>query len=328
MTFAFKLVRRITRLRAATVAALLGVAVACDNESLNPSSADDMLPEGSDVVQVADPAFSIATRRRGVPYGFWNMEYSQLSDLLTSLERTSHPDYVRRQLEGARSRGGRVVLSLAGGPRQFKNSNGTFSLDKFKQALNRYKGINLGSYITDGTLAANLMFDEPNNPAKWGGRAIPHSTVEAAAKHSKSIWSNLPVLVRARPSWLAKASFTWRYLDGGWAQYVSWFGNVTNFRDNEVRIARNEGLKVVFGLNVLDGGNGSSGWRGTKRGRWTMSPTESRTSGQVLIPAGASCGFLMWRIDGTYVGRRGVKDALQALRSLAGNLATPSCRSS
>jgi hypothetical protein len=332
MTHSFTLARSLARLRTAMFSTLFIFAGACDTDSLNPSSeteAGDELSEGSDAAPFADPAFSIAANRRGTQFGLWQLSFSQLSDQWTSLKKQVDPSTIRGNLEHARSKGARVFIDLAGDPKYYKTSTGKFSLEKFKQRLNRFKGVNIGTYITDGTFAGHILFDEPHNPKKWGGSPMPYDQVEAAARYSKSLWPNLPTLARTPATWLAKAGLTWRYLDGGWMQYTVRYGNVTSVRDAEVRAAKSKGLKVVFGLNVTNGGNGSSGWHGTKRGDfWKMSASEVLKYGKALIGAPTSCGFLMWRYDSDYLSKSGIRSAMKELRTLAGNTATTTCRSS
>lgn len=337
MTHFFKLARSLARLRTAMLGTLFIFAGACDTDSLNPSSeteAGDQLSEGSDAAPFADPAFSIAANRRGTQFGLWQLDWNRLSDQWTSLKKQGDPSTIRGNLEHARSKGARVFIHLAGEPRYYQDGTskfgtGRFNLEEFKQRLNRFKGVNMGTYISDGTFAGHILFDEPHNYKKWGGEVIPYSQIEAAARYSKSLWPNLPVLVRAPTTWLAKAGLTWRYLDGGWLQYVARYGNVTSVRDAEVRAAKSKGLKVVFGLNVTNGGNGSSGWPGPKRGDyWKMSASEVLKYGKALIGAPTSCGFLMWRYDSDYLSKSGIRSAMQELRNLAGNTATTTCKSS
>jgi hypothetical protein len=328
MTHFFKLARSLARLRTAMLGTLFIFAGACDTDSLNPTSeteTGDVLSEGADPMV---PAFSVSANRRGTQFGLWQLSWSQLNDTWTSLKKNTSPSDIRQNLESAQNKGSRVFIHLAGDPRYYKTSTGKFDLAKFKERLNKFKGVNLGSYISDGTFAGHILFDEPNDPSNWGGRAIPYDQIEAAARYSKSLWPGLPTLVRARPTWLAKAGLTWRYLDGGWFQYVSRYGSVTSVRDAEVRAAKNKGLKVVFGLNVINGGNGSSGMRGTKSGQYKMSASELLKYGNALIGAPTSCGFLMWRYDGTYLGKTSIRSAMKELRYKAGNTATTTCRSS
>jgi hypothetical protein len=296
---------------------------------MNPSSETETGDvSGADQIPIETPSFySASANRRGTQFGLWGLSYSSLSDLWTSLKKGATPDGIRQNLETAQNRGARVFIHLAGDPKYYKTSSGKFDLTKFKKRLDRFKGVNIGEYIKDGTFAGNILFDEPNDPSNWGGDPMPYSQIEAAAKYSKQLWPGLPTLVRARPTWLAKTSMSYNYLDGGWLQYVSRFGSVTSVRDAEIAAAKKKGLKVVFGLNVMNGGNGSSGWRGTQSGQYKMSASELLKYGKALLGASTSCGFLMWRYDSDYLGKSSIRSAMKELRYIAGNTSTTTCRS-
>lgn len=329
MTYNFELARGIAGLKAAALAAILLFAGACDNdnltetESITQTDVEEVVTDGSDALAVEDAAFSVSANRKGVPFGMWRLQYTQLGAEWTSLQKAGNPKYIKRDLELARSRGARVFVQLAGGVANYKTGS-KFDLAKFKKMLDQYKGLNLDSYIADGTLAGHMMIDEPSDPSNWGGKPIPYSTLDEAARHSKSIWPNLPTLLRSKPSWLAK--YGWKHLDGGWAQYAARFGDINRWRDTEARAANNANLKVAWGLNVLDGGNGSSRWRGTKSGAYNMSPAELKKYGSSLLAAPGSCAFLMWRFDNTYLGRSGIKTAMKDLRQVASSKATTTCK--
>jgi hypothetical protein len=328
MTHSFTLARSLARLRAALFGGLLVVAGACDTDSMNSSSETEAADGLSgDPIAIDEPAFSVAANRKGTQFGLWQLSWSQLNDQWTSLKKNTSPSDVRQNLENAQNKGARVFIHLAGDPKYYKTSSGKFDLTKFKERLNKFKGVNIGSYISDGTFAGHILFDEPNDPSNWGGSPMPYSQIEAAAKYSKQLWPGLPTLVRARPTWLAKTSMTYTYLDGGWFQYVSRWGSVTSVRDAEVAAAKKKGLKVVMGLNVINGGNGSSGMRGTKSGQYKMSASELLKYGKALIGSSTSCGFLMWRYDSDYLSKGSIRDAMKQLRYIAGNTSTTTCRS-
>ena len=91
------------------------------------------------------------------------------------------------------------------------------------------------------------------------------------AKHSKELWPTMATIVRVAPSWLASASVNYRSLDAGWTQYTSGKGDAAKWVASEAAAAKRKGLGLVVGLNVLDGGNGSSKIRGWSQGKWAMS---------------------------------------------------------
>ena len=230
-------------------------------------------------------------------------------------------------LSATRAKGGRLFIKLCMGRDDFvKNADGTFSFTKWKSLIDRYRTVGLGPYITDGTIVGHFMIDEPQRAAKWGGKIIPQSTLEAMAKYSKSIWPGMTTFVRVVPSWLASASITYTYLDAGWLQYAAGKGDVAKLLAAEVTAAKSKGLGLAVGLNVLDGGNGSSGIRGTSSGKYAMSASEIKSYGSTLLNESYSCAYNMWEYDATYFGRSDIKSAFADMSLKARAHAKTSCR--
>jgi hypothetical protein len=233
-------------------------------------------------------------------------------------------------LSAVRAKGGRVVLKMSMGEDKYvKNADGTFSLTKWKGLVDRFRKVNLGPYITDGTLMGHFLIDEPHRTAKWGGKIIPQSTVEAMAAYSKSIWPTLPALARVVPSWLVSAPVTYQALDAGWLQYAFDKGDPAKLVAAEISKAQSKGLGLVVGLNILDGGNGSSGVRGWASGRWSMSATEIRNYGTAMLNQAYACGFFNWAYmyqGVTYYARSDIKSAMSYLSTKAKAHVRTSCR--
>jgi hypothetical protein len=233
-------------------------------------------------------------------------------------------------LSAIRAKRGRMVLKMCMGEDKYvKNADGTFSFTKWKALVDRFRKVNLGPYITDGTLLGHFLIDEPGRAAKWGGKIIPQATVEAMAQYSKQIWPNLPTLVRVVPSWLASAPVTYRALDAGWLQYGAGKGDAAKLVASEIAIAKNKGLGLVVGLNILDGGNGSSGVRGWIKTKWSMSAAEIRSYGTALLNQPYACGFYNWTYQyqgPTYYARSDIKSAMADLSNKAKVHARTSCR--
>ena len=301
-------------MRAPALAALVLFTGACEAERLNITNPEP----AAEALATSSPAFAASASHRGVPFGFWRLEYSQLGSEYTGLQANGYPKNIQRNLDIARSKGARVFIRFAGSdPSRYQDSRDHFSVTKFKALLDQYKGIDLDSYIADGTLAGHMMIDEPSDEDNWNGD-VPFRDLEEAAKYSKSLWPNLPTFVRSVPSWLAGASFRWEYLDGGWAQYSARMGKVEDYRESESRAASQEGLKVVWGLNLYNGGDGSSKKRGLTSGRYMMSGNEVLKYGKALLAASNSCGFFMWHYDdASYIRSGNVQDALKTLSAEA-----------
>jgi hypothetical protein len=262
----------------------------------------------------------------GIVFGSFNMQSQYLSTVYTGTLRNLDQRYLVSILAEARLKGARVVVKLVGGPDyEIQNADKTFSFAKWKALVDRFKTVNFSSYVADGTILGNYLIDEPYNASKWGGKIIPQATVEAMAKYSKQLWPGMITLVRAHPSWLAQSTITYTYLDGAWAQYEG-RPTVTTWIAGEIAAAKRKGLGLVVGLNVLDGGNGTSGIPGWKKGRWAMSATELRTYGTALLNQSYACGFYMWMHNTTYYGRADIKSAMTELSNKARVHAKTSCR--
>ena len=267
---------------------------------------------------------------RGIAFGAFNMRSAQLTPLLHSTMQGVWPDFLLGDLVAAKAKGGRMILKTHGGPDDLvQNADGTFNLEKWKALAYRYKKYNFNSYITDGTLMGHFLIDEPENTAKWGGKTIPYATIEAMAKYSKELWPTLPTFARVRPSWLAKATFTWVHLDAGWLQYTSRLGDPATVVAAEIAAAKSRGLGLMSGMNILDGGNGSSGTPGYMRGKWAMSDAEIRNYGTALLNQSYICGFVNWTylyMGANYFARPAINAALTDLKNKAQGHIKTSCR--
>jgi hypothetical protein len=94
----------------------------------------------------------------------------------------------------------------------------------------------------------------------------------------------------------------------------------------EVAAARDTRLGLLVGLNATDGGNGSSGIRGTLAGYWAMSAAELRKYGNVLLDQSYACAFYMWHHNTTYYGRSDIATAMGELSGRAKIHDKTSCR--
>jgi hypothetical protein len=276
------------------------------------------------------PVTTLAAGGTGIVFAMMGMKGPYISYPYNGSKYGVKPEWIINELNAARSKGARMVLELASGAdSRIQNLDGTFSYTKWKALVDGFRKFNLSSYITDGTLMGHFLIDEPQNARKWGGKIIPQATVEAMAKYSKSIWWNLPTFARVAPTWLAQSTISYVYLDAGWAQYVAQKGDVTKWIIPEIAAAQKKGLGLAVGMNVLDGGNGSSGIRGTMSGKYKMSATEIKSYGTALLNQPYACGFFSWSYveDGpTYFARTDIKSAMTTLSKLAAAHVKTSCR--
>jgi hypothetical protein len=265
----------------------------------------------------------------GIVFGSFEMQPTYFSSVHTGTVRAGglSTTNILPLLSAARAKSARVAIRLCMGRDSYvKNSDGTFSLSKWKTLVARYKDVNLAPYITDGTILGHFLIDEPQRAEKWGGKAISQATIEEMARYSKQLWPGMATLVRVVPSWLASAPISYTYLDAAWTQYVVGKGEVGQWVASEVASAKSRGLGLVVGMNVLDGGNGSSGIPGWTNGRHAMSASEIRSYGTTLLNESYACGFFMWMHDTDYYGRSDIKAAMADLSAKAKAHAKTSCK--
>jgi hypothetical protein len=264
------------------------------------------------------------------PFGPNNMRASLMTPMYKGTQLGITAPYFLSELRIARSKGGRFVQKMAGKRDQdIKNPDGTFSLAKWKALVNTFRGIDFNSYINDGTLMGHWLIDEPEFPRRWGGRAISQQTVEEMARYSKQLWPNMTTFVRGRPSWLAQAPITYTYLDAGWLQDFTFNRDVAAWVRAEAAAAQSKGLGMIVGINILDGGNGSSGIRGWLPNHWTMTAAEIRSAGTAMLNEPRACAFFLWTYlyqGAAYLARPDIKAAVTELWNKSKTHPRTSCR--
>ncbi|HEV7365548.1 MAG TPA: hypothetical protein VGN76_06850 [Gemmatimonadales bacterium] len=337
MTFTFKLARRNARFRNRASLLLLAT-LACNAEDRTSPSAPStpMAPPVSGPVADSATVPTSGAAARGIPFGDFHLPTPRYRAPYTGALRALWPSGTIAELNAARASGFRIVVSLAGDRRGYTNSNGTFNLERWRNQINQYRRFNLQSYVADGTVIGHYLVDEPFCASCWGGRTIPASQVEEMARYSKSIWPNLPTIVRSPPSLLAQQNY--RFLNVAWAQWEgplhspSYRMTPEQFRDRETAAAKARGLGLVFGMNYLDAGDGSSRIAGTYRNatsprvnRWQMSAAEVKRVGSVFAAASYGCAVLSWKYSTSFLSRSGMSSALSQVSSLAKNRERSSC---
>ena len=304
-----------------------------------PSNDDDDFGMGgeedgavAEMVDSPDPAAglfatslaSAVSARKGIPFGPFHLPQGKFGGTYNGSVTAVPPSSLLRYLALARRTGARVILSFAGS-RFYQNANGTFSLTKWQQRVNRYRGINFSSYIKDGTLIGHYLIDEPQHAAKWGGRMVSRATLDAMAGHSKRLWPGLATVVRSPPSYLR--GYNYRYLDAAWAQYTARFGSVSSYMSANVRDAKASGLSLVVGMNTLAGSNSSGllGYYHNTRFR-SMTASQIRSWGAAILTNPYPCAFLNWRWSDKYMGRADIRLAQAYLSGKARLKSAKSCR--
>jgi hypothetical protein len=303
--------------------------VSAVDSALTPPLDSTLNPLDSTVAVDTLSISSLTGLAPGIVFGSFQLTPAQMTTVHTGTQMSGQIDQYNAMtiLAATKAKGGRIVIKMSKGADSFvKNADGTFSLSKWKALVDRFRPLPLGPYINDGTILGHYLIDEPQRAAKWGGKIISHATLEAMARYSKQIWPSMTTFARVVPSWLASSTITYTYLDAGWLQYEAFRGNIGNVITTEVAAAKRKGLGMIVGLNVLDGGNGSSKIAGWSRGKYAMSASEIRTYGTALLNLSYSCGFYNWMYGSTYYSRSDIRSAMADMSAKARAHVRTSCR--
>lgn len=294
-----------------------------------PDSGAPPLPPPPPPPPPADPPV-----HTGIPFGpnvLTKHESSQsllppasLSPTFNALLTAAHKPILLAKLEEARRTDGRVLLSFAGTPAEFADSNG-FNLAKWKQGVDRFRDLDLSSYIADGTLMGHFILDEPSDPSNWNGHVVSLADIDEMAKYSKEIWPGLPAIIRGWPDFLK--GYQYQYLDAAWASYHSRFGSMDDFITNNVRDAKASGLALIVGLNIVAGG-GDDGIPGYHFDKKAMNASQVRTWGGALLNEPYICAFIMWRYNADYFARPDIQEVMGELSAKAQSFPKKECRRS
>jgi hypothetical protein len=270
---------------------------------------------GAQIIPLDGTVLAPASFAGGIPFGTSNQPYTALGGRYNGSLDVLWPEDLMRVLEGSRARGGKVMLSMVGNQQYWVDAQGHFSFTKWKERVDRYKGMNFSSYIADGTLMGHFLIDEPNDPTNWNGERVSSSMVEQMAKYSKQLWPTLPTIARAEPNYLTGSH---PYLDAAWAQYVYRKGDVVEFIRRHVADAQKLGLALVVGLNMIRGGpNGSM-----------MTASQVKSWGGTLLSNSYPCAFLSYQWNSNYLSSPSIQDAMDYLRNKAQSRSSKSCRGS
>jgi hypothetical protein len=338
--------RRAMRFRAITALSALVLFAACEGPDriLDPAADAELLPpttveeaatadtltdtELDASVALANVSLASAGTARGIAFGPYSLPNNMFGSTYTGAVKAVGPGDVLGTLATARRAGARVLVRLSAGDRYWLNKNHTPNLEKWKSQIARFRKVNLQQYINDGTLLGHVLVDEPHDASNWGGKPIPFATLEAMAKYSKQLWPGLPTVVRAYTPWLSQASFRWKYLDGNLSQYSARKGELGGWLRNEARYAKQEGLALMVGLNLLNGGNRASGIKGLYSGMYAVSSSQLKSWGTQLATHPQACAFFGWGWNAKYFGRSDIKTAMAHVSSKAKARNRQSCRSS
>src|SRR3954471_3517030 len=99
---------------------------------------------------------------------------SDIDTAFSGLVTAAFPQTLVAKLEAARRRSDRILLAFAGNSEFYRDANG-FNLDMWKARVDKFRTIDISSYIADGTLIGHFIMDEPSDPGNWFGHPVPPS---------------------------------------------------------------------------------------------------------------------------------------------------------
>lgn len=283
----------------------------------------DSIPGSDSLVPPPDTAPTPA-KYPGIPFGLFRTPPELWSPEFNGGTREMPPEHLLAHLMAARRAGGRIIIRMVGGEPNYRNSDKTFSITKWKQRLDRFRDIDFNSYIEDGTIAGHFILDEPHDKSNWGGTTVPPAVIDELAKYSKEIWPTMLTVVRGWPSFLK--GYHYQYLDAAWAQYSARFGPIDSFVKQNVQDAKETGLALIVGLNLINGGTKASGINGLYAGTYSMSAEQVRSWGDALVSEPYACAFISWMYYKPYLSREEIKSALSELSLKAKSHPDPGCR--
>jgi hypothetical protein len=276
----------------------------------------------------------------GVPFGpfsLWTTSYSQPNANpapFTMSQNSDSPSGIITRITAAKGLGQGLVLMMTGGSHSNYLTNGAFDLVKWKARMDLYNTAAIktavAAGVANGTVLGADVMDEPQ-AADWNG-SVNKLMLDQMANYVKAIFPTVPVGVSYRIIDY-RATERFHVIDYVATQYIAYYGPVTTWRDKALAAALLNGVKVMFSLNVLNGGAGfnmtscpvpATGGPGLNTGRCAMSPTQIRQSGAALGKAG--CALLLWRWDAVYMAKAENAQAFREVADSLRRLPRQSCR--
>jgi len=249
---------------------------------------------------------SVTVNVYGLAFGPFHLPDTLFAKPFTGVLRASTPANLLATLKAARKKHLRVILKLANDSKDYSNPDSTFSLDLWKQIIDGYRGIDIRSYIADGTIIGHFLIDEPRDATNWGGSPVSYADVDAAAAYSKSIWPTVPTGAGS-PADDMEAGAPYTSLDFAFSQYRDKKGDIVAWLTEQTASARRAGLGILLSINILDGNIDNSSY----------SAAQLSAVGATLAAEPYACGLTMWKYDSAYFADATIKSAMASIAKVA-----------
>jgi len=277
---------------------------------------EEVPPTEEEVPPVEEPAPTPAP----VLIGFWGLNGYLSTEGLADVQTRFHstvfqiasgaPGYtVNTFLPLVRASGMKVTLRLSGNHPVY-TTDGNFDLAKWKAAMDVWTGSGVQAYIDDGTLVGHMLLDDIDT---FAGADPTAADLDEMARYSEELLPGLMTYVRQKCSRMptpATEDGHYVFLDNCVNQYTNYpgysDGPIADYVVEQTAAAASRGLGMINGLNIADGGDGSSGHSGWGAGKYAMSAAEITTYGAALLAVPNLQMFLMWEYDGQELWSDGV----------------------
>lgn len=261
---------------------------------------------------------------QGIPFGFWGLNgyvcQAGLQDVRSRFKATvfqvlsDGPNYnINTLLPTVENAGMKISLNITGNYSDFADAEGNFDIALWEAALNDYfsdpdTAADMQEYVDNGTIIGIMLMDDIYN---FTG---DDPTAEELEQMACDMEEHIDVMTWVREDIngnliLEDETFQFDCLDAFGFQYSFQKGSIDDYIAEQQAAADNLNVDIVAGLNIADGGDGSSGQQGwSGPGFYAMSSEEITEYGEAMLDMENLVMFLMWEYDAEEKwpdGRRG-----------------------
>lgn len=244
--------------------------------------------------------------------GFWGLNGYTSEDGLADVQSRFHSSVfqvagsasnytVNTLLPMVKNSGMKITLRLTHDHDAYTTS-GNFDLALWKSDLDSWNSYDIQNYIDDGTLVGHMLLDDIDT---FSGTDPTAAELDEMARYSQEKFPGLMTFVRQTCSRMPTPDTEngeYQYVDNCVNQYTNYpgysDGPIDSYVTTQISAADTLGLGMINGLNIVDGGDGSSGELGSRSNHYAMTATEITEYGEALLNVPNLQMFLMWEYDG------------------------------